>query len=259
MSNKHCKVVIFDLDETLGYFTQLDIFVKCLEKYYKTDISNNHFFDIIDLFDKYLRPNILYILKYLKDKKDNNFCSKIMLYTNNNGGKIWPQRLIDYFNYKLDYKLFDNVICRFKIKNKIIEPNRTSNNKIYEDVIRCSKIPLNSHMFFLDDKYHKQMVHHNVYYINIKQYVYNYTYNELINNYKNKYNIKDNNFSNIIKSYLNEFDYIPEIITKEEFNVNNVLSKSILNELNYFFNKFKKTLKNNKKYRNNKTLKNKKK
>ena len=36
-------------------------------------------------------------------------------------------------------------------------------------------------MFFLDDKYHEQMVHHNVYYINIKQYVYNYTYNELIN------------------------------------------------------------------------------
>ena len=147
MSNKHCKVVIFDLDETLGYFTQLDIFVRCLEKYYNKNISNNEFFDIIDLFDKYLRPNILHILKYLKDKKDKKFCSKIMLYTNNNGGKVWPQKLVDYFNYKLDYQLFDNVICTFKIRDKIIEPNRTSNNKIYNDVIRCSKIPSNTYMF----------------------------------------------------------------------------------------------------------------
>ena len=256
MSNKHCKVVIFDLDETLGYFTQLDIFVRCLEKYYNKNISNNEFFDIIDLFDKYLRPNILHILKYLKDKKDKNFCSKIMLYTNNNGGKVWPQKLVDYFNYKLDYQLFDNVICSFKIRDKIIEPNRTSNNKIYNDVIRCSKIPSNTHMFFLDDKHHEQMIHHNVYYINIKPYVYNYTHNELINNYKDKYKIDDDNFYSIIKNYINGFEYSPKMITNEEFNVDKILSKSILNELNYFFNKFKKTLKSNKKYRNNnKTLK----
>ena len=258
MTNKHCKVVIFDMDETLGYFTQLDIFVNSLKSYYKKNIEDEHFFEIIDLFDNYLRPNILHILKYLKNKKDNNYCSKIMLYTNNNSGRKWPNRIVNYFNNKLNSKLFDNVICSFKIKDKIIEPNRTSNNKSYDDIIRCSKIPHNTHMFFLDDKYHEQMVHNNVYYINIKQYVYNYTNDELINIYKEKYNIKDENFYNIMSAYLNNVNYVPKIITKKEENVNNVLSKRILKELNYFFNKFKKTLKSNKPYQNNKTSKNKK-
>tara|TARA_Y100000389_G_scaffold173669_1_gene183013 strand:- start:691 stop:1470 length:780 start_codon:yes stop_codon:yes gene_type:complete len=258
MSNKHCKVVIFDMDETLGYFTQLDIFINSLKSYYKKNIEDKHFFEIIDLFDNYLRPNILYILKYLKNKKDNNYCSKIMLYTNNNSGKKWPNKIVNYFNNKLNCKLFDNVICSFKIKDKIIEPNRTSNNKSYDDIIKCSKIPFNTHMFFLDDKHHKQMVHNNVYYINIKQYIYNYTNDDLINIYKEKYNIKDDNFYNIINNYLIRSKYKPKFTSNIEIELDKTLSKKIMNELNYFFNKFKKTLKTDVKYKNNKTFKKKK-
>ena len=257
MSNKHCKVVIFDMDETLGYFTQLDIFVNSLKSYYKKNIEDEHFFEIMDLFDNYLRPNILHILKYLKNKKDNNYCSKIMLYTNNSSGKKWPNRIVNYFNNKLNSKLFDNVICSFKIKDKIIEPNRTSINKSYDDIIRCSKIPHNTHIFFLDDKYYEQMVHSNVYYINIKQYVYNYTNIELINTYKEKYNIKDENFYKIINNYLIRSNYKPKFTSPIENELDKTLSKTIMNELNYFFNKFKKTLKTDVIYKN-KTLKKKK-
>jgi len=48
------KIVVFDLDETLGYFTELGIFWDCLKNYLK--IENNEtltqidFNDMLDLF-----------------------------------------------------------------------------------------------------------------------------------------------------------------------------------------------------------------
>lgn len=261
MSLKKCKVIIFDLDETLGYFTQLDVFVKCLEKYLNRELSNNEFFDILDIYSKFLRPNILNILHYLKNKKKLNYCDKIMLYTNNSGGKEWPYLIVSYFNYKLNCNLFDNVICSFKVKGEIIEPNRTSQRKKYNDVINCSKIPSNTNMFFLDDQYHEEMVHNNVYYINIKPYKYFYSNNDLINMYYQVFSSNINNyvdFSQSMNEYLNMYNLKKEDISIIEHSVDNLLSKKIMQELDYFFNKFKKTLKNRKhikRSRKNKTVK----
>ena len=63
------KIVVFDLDETLGYFTQFGIFWDSLINYIKniknTNTLQQQDFDAtFDLFPEYLRPNILKILTY---------------------------------------------------------------------------------------------------------------------------------------------------------------------------------------------------
>ena len=73
------KIVVFDLDETLGYFTQFGIFWDSLKNYIenknKKNLTQNDFNDILDLYPEYLRPNIINILIYLKKKKTNKLLS----------------------------------------------------------------------------------------------------------------------------------------------------------------------------------------
>jgi hypothetical protein len=63
------KIVVFDLDETLGYFTELGIFWDSLANYMKItqnpELNQTHFNEILDLFPEFLRPNIINILNYL--------------------------------------------------------------------------------------------------------------------------------------------------------------------------------------------------
>lgn len=48
---KPLKIVVFDLDETLGYFTEFGIFCDCLNNYLKqNNYSGEHFNDLLDLY-----------------------------------------------------------------------------------------------------------------------------------------------------------------------------------------------------------------
>ena len=67
------KVVVFDLDETLGYFIEFGIFWDSLKEYVNKNnidcnINQDLFNKILDLFPEFLRPNIINILQYLKKK-----------------------------------------------------------------------------------------------------------------------------------------------------------------------------------------------
>ena len=72
------KIVVFDLDETLGYFVEFGMFWDTLKHYYKNKnfnsgkepVFNQHLFNkILDLYPEFIRPNILNILTYLNRKK----------------------------------------------------------------------------------------------------------------------------------------------------------------------------------------------
>ena len=95
MSTSKIKVVVFDLDETLGYFFELGIFWELLINYFsknkinKIELSQDSFNELLNLFPEFLRPNIFSILNYLKYKKTKNECSHVMIYTNNQGPKQW--------------------------------------------------------------------------------------------------------------------------------------------------------------------------
>jgi hypothetical protein len=67
---KNNKIVVFDVDETLGCFTQLGIFCDCLDEYYgNKNYSVSNFNKILDLYPNFVRPKMLSILEYLKEKQ----------------------------------------------------------------------------------------------------------------------------------------------------------------------------------------------
>ena len=255
------KIVVFDLDETLGYFTEFGIFWDSLSQYLKTNnkqaLSQSDFNDILDLYPEFLRPNIINILNYLKTKKESNCCHKMLIYTNNNGTREWCRHIIDYFEKKINYKIIDQVISAFKINGKTVEICRTTHNKTHADLVRCTKIPLNAEICFLDDVFHPGMVNENIYYINVKPYYHDLKFEYMLEKFKNsaigKKKIGDDaNFDDDIMSHIKLYKY--ESLDKEpkEYEVDKILGKHIINHLQEFFNKSKKnrTLKNRGKKRN---------
>ena len=235
------KIVVFDLDETLGSFVEISMFWEALENYYGHNLIDERFFEVLDTFPEFLRPKILVILDYLKDKKNKKTCDQIMIYTNNQGPKSWVKMISNYLNKKINYKLFDKIIAAFKVKGKIIEVGRTSHNKSVEDLVRCTKIPINTEICFIDDQKHPLMAQDNVYYINVKAYDFSMPYDEMANLYydlfADKYSIEDSKeeFTNKIVTYMNRYTYKLYQKSEEEYNADVVISKQILIHLEDFF------------------------
>lgn len=259
------KIVVFDLDETLGYFTQLNIFWNSLKKYYQ-DVNNiilnqNDFNTIVELYPECLRPNIMNILTFLKNKKDTNCCKKIMIYTNNTGGKEWCKMICNYFDSNLNSTLFDQIIGAFKIDGKRYELGRTSHNKKHDDLIRCTKIPLHTEICYLDDTYYPKMDTDQVYYIHIEPYFHDLDFDEMMKRYlsskKGKLITNKNEFVSIMNSEINSYKYVVVPKDPEEYDVEKVIGKQMLHLLELFFDKTnKKSTRKNKQIYKNKTIKN---
>ena len=251
------KIVVFDLDETLGYFTEFGIFWDCLIYYLKNKneetITQSDFNDILDLFPEFLRPNIINILNYLKNKKQSLCCHKMMIYTNNSGPKEWAHHIIDYFSKKINYKLFDQLISAFKINGKVVEVCRTTHDKTYNDFIKCTKLPVNAEICFLDDTFYPEMANDNIYYINVKPYYHDLKFEYMLDKFSKsdigkKIINNDDNFIKIMNEHIKLYKY--DCIDKEsnEYEMDKIVGKQIVKHLKEFFNKTKK----------NKTIRNKK-
>lgn len=240
--NKPQKIVVFDLDETLGNFVELGMFCDALENFNKRNISKEHFFQLIDLFKECLRPDILKILNYLKYKKGSKDCEKIMIYTNNQGPRAWTENISKYFDKKLETNLFDNIVAAFKVGGKRIELARTTHDKTVNDLVSCTKISRDTQICFLDDQFHPYMKHDNVYYINVKPYTYNYPFDEMASRYYNSYKdklareIELDEFTTFIVRFMEGYN-CDKIVKKtdEELNIDKIISKKILEHLKDFF------------------------
>ena len=245
------RVIIFDLDETLGYFVELGIFIDCLEEYYNKKIENKEFFKILDLYPEFIRPYMLSILKYISIKKEEKKCYKVMIYTNNQGEKSWVENIKNYFEYKLNNKLFDKIIAAFKVDGKRIELNRTSHNKSVDDLFRCVKLPKNIKICFIDDQYHEQMVDDQVFYIKVEPYLYPIDFNEMIKRYVNSHGLIDENFIKEMNNLYKKYNY--KVINKdeEEYKIDKIVSKKLFSHIKNFLND------NNRKTYKRKIIKNK--
>jgi hypothetical protein len=261
------KIVVFDLDETLGYFTQYGIFWDSLTNYIKIKNKNvltqEEFNIILDLFPEFLRPNIINILHYLKNRKKSNCCNRMMIYTNNNGPREWARHIISYFEDKINFKLVDQIIAAFKVNGKRVEICRTSQNKSHKDLIKCTKIPIDAEICFMDDSFYPEMEHNNIYYINIKPYYHDLKFEDMIDKFKEssigkKLIGNEENFDNIIMEHVKLFKYLIVEKDEKEYEVDKVIGKHIMSHLHTFFNRSLKnrTIKNRIKQKNNKTLKN---
>jgi hypothetical protein len=260
------KIVVFDLDESLGYFTQYGIFWDSLSNFLKTkkqqNLTQTDFDLILELYPEFLRPNIINILNYLKNKKKTNCCHKMMIYTNNSGPREWARHIISYFEKKINFKLVDQIIAAFKINGKRIELCRTTQNKTHKDLIKCTKIPLDAEICFIDDYFYPEMANDNIYYINIKPYYHDLKFEEILDRFKkSEIGIKiigdENNFDNLIMDYINLFKYMVVEKNEKEYELDEIVGKYVISHLQNFFNR---SLKNrtikNRGNRKNKTLKN---
>ena len=133
------KVIVFDLDETIGSFADLEILWSALGELDFFKQTQDTFNELLDLYPEFLRYGILNILDFLHYKKQKGHCYRLFIYTNNRFPKKWTSMCINYLEQKQRvHGLFDQLICAFKIDGVVIEPNRTTSVKTHSDFIRCS-------------------------------------------------------------------------------------------------------------------------
>lgn len=264
------KVVVFDLDETLGYFGQLGRFCNLLDDYYKNpNKAYSIFNELMDLYPEFTRPNIMNILKHLLQKKKENKCQAVMIYTNNTGERKWAEHIKGYFEHKLNSKIFEQIIAAFKINGKVVEINRTTHEKSVDDFFRCTKLPSDIEICFIDDLFHPKMNNDNVYYIHVKEYKHLLPATEMLNRYLNSPLSSDIKNKDEFKQFT-MFNLKYNIVEKDkhEHEIDIIVSKKMLEHIKEFFDKDEPSMKlkvynknqksfkkNNKTNNNNRTVK----
>ena len=113
----------------------------------------------------------------------------------------------------------------------------------------------------MDDSFYPEMANDNIYYINVKPYYYDYTFEDMLARFKEsdvgKHLIKnDEEFDKIMLEHIKLFKYMVVEKNEKEYEVDKVLGKHIISHLQAFFNRSTKnrTIKN-RGARKNKTLK----
>lgn len=166
-SNASKKVIVFDLDETIGSFGELYL-LWSLGLPSNVERTQQTFDDLLDIYPEFLRYGLLNIIDYLKYKKDNLNYFKTFIYTNNILPIEWVQMIVNYIEKKQSSSgLFDKIIPGF---NKTIQCMRTTRDKTHSDFIRCAVLPRSTEICFIDDAYFDQMEYPTVYYIQPKRY-----------------------------------------------------------------------------------------
>ena len=181
------SAIAFDLDETIGSFSDLHSIWARLESNMKTQSNFN---GIMDLYPEFLRVGILSILKYIKGKQDNGKCLPIFIYTNNQcKDTCWIYKLIAYLERKVSLenttKIFARPILAFEINGKRVDTNRTTHEKTYSEFVKCSMLSTSHDVCFIDDVYHHNMKHRRVYYIQPPPYIHTLPYKDVINRFVN--------------------------------------------------------------------------
>jgi|UniRef100_A0A6C0IP76 hypothetical protein len=215
------KVLVFDLDETLGDFSDLELIWNSLQLYNHNIDQFELFKELLDLYPEFLRYGIISILEYLYLKKKQKQCNAVYIYTNNQSPPKWISMIIDYFNYKLNIKkndLFNKTIHAFKINNKRLELGRTTHKKTWADFIKCTLLPKNTEICFLDNTNFDSMKVDKVYYIQPMSYYHHLSNGQLINR------LLHSNIT-IIKQFSKN-----ELSRFKEFLLNKLNNQQILND-----------------------------
>jgi hypothetical protein len=227
------KVLVFDLDETIGSFHEAAILWKIIESELQMDFNT-----LMDLYPEFLRYGILQIIEFILNKKRIGKCDKLYLYTNNINSPVFPNLISEYLKYKLksENNVFDKTINAFKVNNKIIEHNRTTHKKTYNDFINCTILPENVKICFIDDKYYSKMENEKIYYIQPYPYYHNLTNKEIISRFSNSVFNSNKNMDKI-NSILNipYIDYNYEDYMIQDKNKEN---KKIYKKIMYYVKEF---------------------
>ena len=235
-SNSVPNAIAFDLDETIGSFSDFYSIWARLEPSMKTQPI---FEDILDLYPEFLRVGFFAILRYVFTKQESGNCLPIYIYTNNQCEDIsWIYKLVDYLESRVfpgkTVKLFARPILAFKIKDKIVEKNRTTHEKTYKDFVKCSMLSTSSELCFVDDIYHKKMKHPRVYYIQPPPYVHSLSHKEVVDRF-----IESDVYRKLYPS--RKVDSLKNTNARAEEQVDELIEKDeqrITNKIMYFIREF---------------------
>tara|TARA_Y100000748_G_scaffold214950_1_gene180270 strand:- start:5173 stop:5826 length:654 start_codon:yes stop_codon:yes gene_type:complete len=191
------KCVVFDLDETIGYFAQLYKISKIFENNYKLVFEKHHIISLYKEFYNIFRPGIFTLLAYVQYLKEK-YNIQTILYTNTIMDNIWVDAF-SLYAYEMVKLQFDTIIylnskCRSTIKKNL------------PDLYKCN--PSLNHMssiMIIDNKEHKHLKYKNIEYILVKNYFFihnNQLIWEKIHNLLN-INIKINVKNNIVNDDYN--------------------------------------------------------
>ena len=243
-NNNVKRVLVFDLDETLGSFTELNILFTTLQ-YVMQDNNILSINDLLDLYPEFFRNSIFQILQYVYKKKKTGECNKVYIYTNNQSRTQSVSNVVEYITKKVingNDKLFDQIIYAFKINGKIVQVGRTSHKKTHDDLLRCTLLPKKTAICYLDDVFFDEMKKEQIYYLQPKPYfhglssytilqrLFNSKYASLLNKYKTL--IEDHYFTRCIKnnSFLKK-----DVITNSLIEENDEITKKMLYHVRNFF------------------------
>ena len=202
---KNTKTFVFDLDETIGHFSEIYILFQFIEHIQSTLFENDKqcLFFLLDLFPEVFRYGIEIIFQYLHKKKEKNK-TMVYIYTNNSCIPItWTTYISEYIEekWKVD-NLFNNIVRAFKINGKVVEHKRTTGEKTYEEFLHCVQLPKKTELCFLDNSEHSLMKHRYVYYLQPKPYYIGLSRNEITQRFINAMKEKcENNIQEQLHNY----------------------------------------------------------
>ena len=236
------RIVLFDMDETLGIFSDFGAFMKILNTNIRRSHTSfsvsiyDHFNELLDLYPELLRPRIFDIMKFLARMKRVGKCANVMIYTNNTGPISWSNRIKDYFNANAGYPVFDRVIGAFKDPSgRVVEVRRTSHDKTYDDFVRCSNMVGKFEVFFIDDREHPGMHAENVYVINVKPYTREISMREFAARFKRSALFKKLQLTPDDVAGIGARDAAAQMYTDKEYEVDKLVGETILEKLHEFF------------------------
>lgn len=241
------KIFVFDLDETIGHFSEiyrLFQFIEIMETKYKQNFFNNEkecLFYLLDLFPEVFRYGIDIIFSYLYKKNNENQLTYVYIYTNNICIPItWTTYISEYIENKWNLpNLFTNIVRAFKINGKIVENKRSTGEKTYNDFLHCVQLPKDTSLCFIDNTEYVQMKHNYVYYLQPKPFFIDLSVFQIIDRFVQDFQSKCNNIMNIqeeIYNYYKEKDYV--ITNSNKSDEDKLIDINITKKILYCVQKF---------------------
>jgi hypothetical protein len=186
------KCIIFDLDETIGYFTQIYITILRFESLYSIKLDYKDYHNLFNEYENIFRPGIFILLAYLNALK-KKYPIKIILYTNTTMCDSFINDIIRYINKKIhsEENIFDNIITLSSSCRKYL-------TKQFTDLHKCINYLTNGYVFLiidnekqimLDKLYSKLIIVTSYRYLYLISNIWNTIHKQL--NIKKKYNILD--------------------------------------------------------------------
>jgi hypothetical protein len=240
------KHFIFDLDETLGSFSDMYLLWKGIEfcinnqkRIHDSIMDQTVFNFILNLYPEFLRYGITTILEYLYHKKQKKQCGNVYIYTNNQCDPPWVEQIVSYFENQFNLNgLFEKPICAFKINNKTIDTRRTSHEKSYKDFLKCTLLSKTAELCFIDDTYFPKMQNDQVFYVQPKQYQHCLGTIEIINRFVTSEINKRCfllSYDDLLKWFVEEEAFKPPIKTRLEKEIDVEISRKLMYIIREFF------------------------